>query len=227
MAIINVTPEAGASDVTGKGSAPGSAGSGQLIWTREEIILAMDFYVTCGAIDGGPIPGQHSDQIARLSALLKKLSAYPPEVQGATYRNTDGVYLKLMNLRAVQTGGAHGMNRISQTDTAVWRDYIDNLGALHAEATAIRQRLEEGVLAPASTTTPDGGGCAYRGPAYRAVHGQPRPASRAKPNAPRRRLFTATRPTWRPRASPSAGRNTGPGRSGRCSATCGYKTGTR
>lgn len=154
MAIINVTPEAGASDVTGKGSAPGSAGSGQLIWTREEIILAMDFYVTCGAIDGGPIPGQHSDQIARLSALLKKLSAYPPEVQGPTYRNTDGVYLKLMNLRAVQTGGAHGMNRISQTDTAVWRDYIDNLGALHAEATTIRQRLEEGVLAPASTTTP-------------------------------------------------------------------------
>ena len=59
-----------------------------------------------------------------------------------------------MNLRAVQTGGAHGMNRISQADAAVWRDYIDNLDALHAEAEAIRQRLAEGVLAPAGTTAP-------------------------------------------------------------------------
>jgi hypothetical protein len=114
----------------------------------------MDFYVTCGAASGGPIPGQHTDQIARLSTLLKTLGAYPPEVQGEKYRNTHGVYLKLMNLRAVQTGGTHGMNRISQADAAVWRDYIDNLDALHAEAAAIRQRLAEGVLTPASTTAP-------------------------------------------------------------------------
>jgi len=126
----------------------------RLDWTREEIILAMDFYVTCGAISGGPIPGQHTSEITRLSTLLKTLSAYPPEVQGEKYRNTDGVYLKLMNLRAVQTGGIHGMNRKSQADAAVWRDYIDNLDALHAEAEAIRQRLAEGVLTPPSTTAP-------------------------------------------------------------------------
>jgi hypothetical protein len=28
----------------------------RLDWTREEVILAMDFYVTCGAIAEGPIP---------------------------------------------------------------------------------------------------------------------------------------------------------------------------
>jgi hypothetical protein len=134
--------------------AEGPARTGQLGWTREEVILAMDFYVTCGAISGGPIPGQHTAEIARLSTLLKTLSAYPPEVQGEKYRNTDGVYLKLMNLRAVQTGGTHGMNRISQTDAAVWRDYIDNLDALHAEAEAIRRRLAEGLLTPAGTTAP-------------------------------------------------------------------------
>jgi len=137
-----------------EGSARTSAGVGQLGWTREEIILAMDFYVTCGAVQGGPIPGQHTDQISQLCALLKMLSAYPPEVQSEKYRNTAGVYLKLMNLRAVQTGGIHGMNRISQADAAVWRDYIDNLDALRAEAAAIRQRLAEGVLTPASTSAP-------------------------------------------------------------------------
>ncbi len=123
----------------------------RLDWTREEVILAMDFYVTCSALDGQPIPGQESGEIARLSGLLKTLSAYPPEIQGEKYRNPQGVYLKLMNLRAIQTDGAHGMNAYSQLDAAVWRDYIDNLAGLHAEAAAIRQRLEEGILTPAST----------------------------------------------------------------------------
>lgn len=135
-------------------AAQGTARTGQLGWTREEIVLAMDFYVTCGAINGGPIPGQHTTEVARLSTLLKMLSAYPPEVQRENYRNTHSVYLKLMNLRAVQTGGAHGMNRISQSDPAVWRDYIDNLDALHTEASAIRQRLAEGVLTSASPAMP-------------------------------------------------------------------------
>jgi hypothetical protein len=128
MATIDVTPEARLpeNELAGPGqdalaatAAQGSAGTGQLDWTREEIILAMDFYVTCGAISGGPIPGQHTDEIARLSTLLKTLSAYPPEVQSEKYRNANGIYLKLMNLRAVQTGGAHGMNRINQADAAV------------------------------------------------------------------------------------------------------------
>lgn len=131
-----------------------SAGRVRLDWTREEVILAMDFYVTCGALGGGSIPGQVPGEIAELSRLLKRLSAYPPEAQGEKYRNPQGAYLKLMNLRAIETGGAHGMNAYSQLDAAVWRDYIDNLEGLHAEAAAIRQQLEDGVLAPASTTAP-------------------------------------------------------------------------
>ena len=80
-------------------------GTRQLRWTREELILAMDFYVpTSGAIsNGSPIPGQHTADIAQLSTLLNRLTAYPPEVQGKKYRNTNGVYMKLTNLRAVQT----------------------------------------------------------------------------------------------------------------------------
>jgi hypothetical protein len=103
---------------------------------------------------GKSIPGQDSGAIAQLSRLLKALGAYPPEAQGEKYRNPQGVYLKLMNLRAVQTGGAHGMNAYSQLDAAVWRDYIDNLEELHAEAAAIRQQPEDGVLTPTSTTAP-------------------------------------------------------------------------
>jgi hypothetical protein len=124
----------------------------RLDWTREEIILAMDLYVTVGAFGGGPIPGNNSVQIVQLSDLLKRLSAYPTEQQGEKYRNPDGVYLKLMNLRAIQTEGAHGMNAYSQLDAAVWREFVDDLPHLHAEAAAIRARLQEGAIKPATTT---------------------------------------------------------------------------
>jgi hypothetical protein len=72
-------------------------------------------------------------------------------VQGQKYRNRQGVYLKLMNLCAVRADGAHGMNAYSQPDAVVWRDYIYDLPGLHAEAAVIRQRLKDGVLAPAGT----------------------------------------------------------------------------
>jgi len=121
-------------------------------WTREEVILAMDFYVTVGGLTGGSIPGQHSAETGQLSAVLRQLSAYPPEVQGETYRNPDGVYLKLMNLRAIQTGGQHGMSSYSRMDAAVWREFGDDLPRLRAEAAAIRARLQEGLLAPARPT---------------------------------------------------------------------------
>src|SRR5262249_15789325 len=62
----------------------------RLDWTREEVILAMDFYVRIGAFAGGPIPGRESTEISQLSDLLRELSAYPPERQGEKYRNPDG-----------------------------------------------------------------------------------------------------------------------------------------
>jgi hypothetical protein len=49
----------------------------RLDWTREEIILAMDLYVTVGAFNGGPIPGNSSAQIVQLSDLLKEPGATP------------------------------------------------------------------------------------------------------------------------------------------------------
>jgi hypothetical protein len=120
-----------------------------LDWTREEDILAMDLYVRAGACNGGSIPGAGSREIIQLSEMLKKLSAYPPDRQEDKYRNPDGVYLKLMNLRSVETDGVHGMPRGSKVDAAVWRDYVDNLPELHAEAETFRLRLQDRALRPA------------------------------------------------------------------------------
>jgi hypothetical protein len=124
-----------------------------LDWTREEIILAMDLYVQAGGPDGGKIPAHDSEDVGRLSALLNKLGAYPLEVRGERYRNPNGVYLKLMNLRAVETDGARGMPAYSQLDAAVWRDYVDDLPRLRAEAQAIQARVDDGAIQPASTVS--------------------------------------------------------------------------
>lgn len=121
-------------------------------WTREEIILAMDLYLQSGAVGGGPIPGKTTEPVQALSALLKQLSAHPLEQQGDKYRNPDGVYLKLTNLRAVETDGAKGMSAYSQLDAAVWREFIDDIPRLRDEAEAIRRRLTEGALTEAKTT---------------------------------------------------------------------------
>ena len=120
--------------------------STRLDWTREEVILAMDAYVTSGALGGGSIPGKSSDVVVGLSDLLHRLNAYPLSQQGAKYRNPDGVYLKLTNMRAIETEGRHGMNAFSQLDAAVWREYIDDLEWLHREAEALRRRFAERVL---------------------------------------------------------------------------------
>lgn len=125
----------------------------RLDWTREEVILAMDLYVNSGAFGGGRVPGPRAQETIQLSDLLKALGAYPAEVWPENYRNPDGVHLKLMNLRAVETDGTHGMPAFSQLDAAVWREYVDNLNTLQAEAEAIRQRLQDGMIQPAQTVS--------------------------------------------------------------------------
>ena len=122
-----------------------------LVWTREEIILAMDLYYRVGAAHGGSIPGKNSAPVGEVSALLKELSAYPPAQQGERYRNTDGVYLKLTNLRAIETDGKHGMKSYSQLDAAVWREFVDDVPKLMEEAEAIRRRVSDETMKPAQS----------------------------------------------------------------------------
>ncbi len=123
----------------------------QLVWTHDELILALDFYFNVGAEAGSPIPGQHTAAIGELSELIKRLGAYPVERQTATYRNANGVYKKLMNLRAVQAGGGHGLRSFGQRDVAIWHEFANDRPKLHGEAEAIRAGLSQGVIRPAST----------------------------------------------------------------------------
>ena len=60
----------------------------QLRWTRKEVILAMDFYITVGALTGGPIPGEGTAKIIQLSDLLvgQSLSRSHQQLHGQRFQ---------------------------------------------------------------------------------------------------------------------------------------------
>ena len=64
-------------------------------WSRDELILALDFYLT----HREHTPGKQSAEIAELSAILNQMAQELGADRDKTYRNPNGVYMKLMNFR--------------------------------------------------------------------------------------------------------------------------------
>ena len=110
-------------------------------WSRDEVILALAFYVAC---DGSP-PDKRSAPIFALSDELNRLGRALHLAPGATFRNPNGVYMKLMNLRSLDprfhAAGRVGLASASQTDRAVFKKYRDQPADLAAAAAAIRREL--------------------------------------------------------------------------------------
>jgi len=75
------------------------------MWTRDELILALDLYMT----NPTSPPGKTSKAVIQLSDVLNRLGAQLGRDPAGTYRNPNGVYMKMMNFRrfdpAVRSGG--------------------------------------------------------------------------------------------------------------------------
>jgi hypothetical protein len=96
--------------------------------------------------------------LCRLREALRHCLWSSPRCWGRSpRRHSNGVYKKLMNLWAIRAEGAHGLSRYSQVDAAVWREFVDDLLGLHAEAEAIRARLQGGATRHAKTQGSDSG----------------------------------------------------------------------
>lgn len=66
-------------------------------WNRDEIILVLALYKT----NPTSPPGKESPQVGELSGLLNKMHRIAGTEQSPTLRNANGVYMKMMNLRAL------------------------------------------------------------------------------------------------------------------------------
>lgn len=106
-------------------------------WSRDELILALHLYL---AHRSSP-PGKRHPKTTELSALLSKMHRLLGSVGTPTLRNPEGVYLKMMNFRAIDpqyvNQGKVGMKGGGALDRAVWNEFSGRADALALEADAI------------------------------------------------------------------------------------------
>jgi 5-methylcytosine-specific restriction protein A len=72
---------------------PVTQGAGNPDWTRDETLLALDLLYRHGT----PIHKRHDD-VVELSGVLRAALIHPPAKRRPSFRNADGVALKLQNL---------------------------------------------------------------------------------------------------------------------------------
>ncbi|MGF0521843.1 HNH endonuclease [Agrobacterium pusense] len=114
---------------------PVTKGQGNPDWTRDETILALDLLYR----HGRPIDKNHQD-VRDLSAFLTEVIIHPLETRNGSFRNSDGVALKLQNLlSAVEPG--RGLS-FSATDEDVVKDFPrDRAADLAIVAEALKRTL--------------------------------------------------------------------------------------
>jgi 5-methylcytosine-specific restriction enzyme A len=124
-------------------------------WTRDELILALDFYFRHRA----RIPDKTSKPVLDLSRELNSLARALNLGGGVTFRNANGVYMKLMNFRRLDpdytASGGVGLSRGGRADAQVWNDFSGDLPKLRATAELIRKGIAAGDAKPAEED--DGG----------------------------------------------------------------------
>ncbi|ALR21902.1 hypothetical protein ATN00_18000 [Sphingobium baderi] len=116
---------------------------GKVNWDREEMILALELYAR------DPQPGKGSKAVAEVSGLLRKRAEQLGRVVPPRFRNSDGVYLKMMNFRrydpSQQAKGNKGMERGAKLEQAVWTEWSGKLVSLREAAKAIRLSIENDI----------------------------------------------------------------------------------
>jgi predicted HNH restriction endonuclease len=122
-------------------------------WSRDELILALHLYMKYRP----QLPPKHGKEIAELSRVLNRLAGLSN--RGATFRNANGVYMKVMNFLSVDPDyvaqGKKGLQRNNQDEQRVWNLFAYDQERLEEVASQILAFVEsDEVLQP----TEDGDG---------------------------------------------------------------------
>jgi len=109
-------------------------------WQRDELILALDLYFR---LEPGQIHGRNA-QVHELSELLNRLPIHGPELRDHTFRNANGVGLKLSNFLAIDPAyEGKGMQRYGKLDERIFREFAQDRARLHRIAARIRQTMQD------------------------------------------------------------------------------------
>lgn len=111
-------------------------------WSRDELILALHLYMR----HRNSPPSKDSPEVKELSTCLNKMNALLDQAGSETFRNTNGVYMKLMNFRRFDpeyiAHGKVGLSRGNKDEEVVWLEFSDDPARLDKVAAAIRLLLE-------------------------------------------------------------------------------------
>lgn len=115
-------------------------------WHRDEIILALDLYFGPSL---GPIDDKNPKIIA-LSVLLNKLPIFEAKPNQETFRNANGVTLKLSNFLALDPDyPGKGMQAYSKLDKEVFEEFYGDRARLHKIAAEIKKLVADPALSMA------------------------------------------------------------------------------
>jgi len=107
-------------------------------WTRNEIIIALDFYFK----HYPHIPERNTPEIKQISEILRNLELENSKSISANYRNVSGVYMKLMNFHSINPNKqAKGLSGGSVLDREIFFEFQNN----HKDLSKLSYELTSGV----------------------------------------------------------------------------------
>lgn len=111
-------------------------------WSRDELILALDLYLRYRKFP----PGKDSKEVAELSNFLNGMGEVLGLAEADSYRNANGVYMKMMNFRhhdpEYVKDGRVGLARGNKDEVVVWHEFSGDPVRLAQVVAAIRATVE-------------------------------------------------------------------------------------
>ena len=108
-------------------------------WTRDELIFALNFYLK----QRPNIPDKASKEVEELSHSIRSLGKLIFGDLGGTFRNKNGVYMKLMNFKSVDPlYSGKGLESVGKATKEVWNEFYGQEKELVKIAKNIRAHLK-------------------------------------------------------------------------------------
>jgi 5-methylcytosine-specific restriction enzyme A len=104
-------------------------------WTRDELILALELYFRVNPVS----TSESNPEIVALSQLLNRLPIHVGRADAGTFRNPNGVYMKLCNfLRLDPEYKGVGLTSGGRLEEQIWMEFAPNRDLLNAVAERIK-----------------------------------------------------------------------------------------
>lgn len=108
-------------------------------WNREELILALELYFD---LKPSEIDSKNEKVIA-LSKVLNKFPSYSNKNDASTFRNPNGVAMKLSNFKRFDPNiPGKGLERGGKLEAEIWQEFYEKKEDLTAIANVIKEVIE-------------------------------------------------------------------------------------